>query len=81
MSGHATNGINNKIITELYVQIGTLNLSDMLSILSLVLSFLREAAQHAEQVEAILLSDYRISQVQIDGLWTYVKRKDAKKGR
>ena len=43
------------------------------------LSFLREAAQHAEQVEAILLSDYRISQVQIDGLWTYVGRKETKK--
>ena len=45
-----------------------------------ILSFLREAAQHAEQVEAILLNDYRISQAQIDGLWTYVGRKDAKKG-
>jgi len=40
-----------------------------------ILSFLREAADHAEQVEAILLNDYRISQVQIDGLWTYVGRK------
>ena len=40
-----------------------------------VLSFLREAAHHAEQVEAILLNDYRISQVQIDGLWTYVGHK------
>lgn len=44
-----------------------------------ILSFLREAADHAEQVEAILLRDYRISQVQIDGLWTYVGRKGAKK--
>ena len=44
-----------------------------------ILSFLREAAHHAEQVEAILLHDYRISQVQIDGLWTYVGRKAAKK--
>jgi hypothetical protein len=40
-----------------------------------ILSFLREAADHAEQVEAILLNDYRISQVQIDGLWTYVGHK------
>jgi len=40
-----------------------------------VLSFLREAAHHAEQVEAILLNDYQISQVQIDGLWTYVGHK------
>lgn len=42
-----------------------------------ILSFLREAAHHAEQVEAILLNDYRISQVQIDGLWTYVGHKKA----
>jgi len=35
-----------------------------------ILSFLREAAQPAEQVEAILLNDYRLSQVQINGLWT-----------
>ena len=40
-----------------------------------ILSFLREAADHAEQVEAMLLNDYRISRVQIDGLWTYVGRK------
>jgi transposase-like protein len=33
-----------------------------------ILSFLREAAHHAEEVEAILLNDYEISQVQIDGL-------------
>jgi transposase-like protein len=43
------------------------------------LSFLREAAQHAQEVEAILLNDYRITQVQIDGLWTYVGRKQEKK--
>src|SRR5690606_1140999 len=40
-----------------------------------ILSFLREAAHHAEEVEAILLNDYEISQVQIDGLWTYVGHK------
>lgn len=44
-----------------------------------ILSFLREAAQHMQQVEAILLNDYRIGAAQIDGLWTYVGRKDAKK--
>lgn len=43
-----------------------------------VLSFLRQAAHHAEQVEAILLHDYHISQTQIDGLWTYVGRKEKK---
>lgn len=40
-----------------------------------ILSFLREAAQHAQEVEAILLNQYEISQVQIDGLWTYVSHK------
>ena len=44
-----------------------------------ILSFLREAAQHAEQVEAILLNDYHISRAEIDGLWTYVGRKQEKK--
>ena len=40
-----------------------------------ILSFLREAARHAEAVEAILLNEYKISQVQIDGMWTYVGHK------
>jgi transposase-like protein len=44
-----------------------------------ILCFLREAAHHAEQVEAILFNDYPISQVQIDGLWTYGGRKQEKK--
>jgi len=44
-----------------------------------ILSFLREAAHHAEQVEALLLNDYRIRQAEIDGLWTYVGRKQEKK--
>ena len=40
-----------------------------------ILSFLREAVHHAEKVEAVLLNDYEINQVQIDGLWTYVGHK------
>jgi transposase-like protein len=44
-----------------------------------ILSFLREAAQHAEQVEAVLLNDYRSAQAQIDGRWTDVGRKQEKK--
>ncbi len=40
-----------------------------------ILSFLREAAHHATGVEAVLLNEYKISQVQIDGLWTYVGHK------
>jgi transposase-like protein len=45
-----------------------------------ILSFLREAAQFAEQIETILLNDYRIGPTQIDGLWTYVGRKGEKRG-
>ena len=44
-----------------------------------ILSFLRAAAQHAEQVETILSNDYRITRAEIDGLWTYVGRKQEKK--
>ena len=44
-----------------------------------ILSFLREAALHTEQIEAILLNEYRISRGEIDGLWTYVGRKKEKK--
>jgi transposase-like protein len=45
-----------------------------------ILSFLREAAQFAEQIETILLNDYRIGPTQIDGLWSYVGRKGEKRG-
>ena len=44
-----------------------------------ILSFLRQAAAHSEALEVVLLNDYAISQAQIDGLWTYVGRKQAKK--
>lgn len=40
-----------------------------------ILSRLREVAQHAEQIEAILIVDYQVSQAQIDGLWAYVGHK------
>ena len=45
-----------------------------------VLSWLSEAAQHAEQVEALLLARHRLSRVQLDALWTYVGRKGEKGG-
>jgi transposase-like protein len=45
-----------------------------------ILSLLREAAAQAEQVEAVLLRDYAVSRVEIDGLWTYVGRKNKEKG-
>ena len=45
-----------------------------------ILAWLREAAEHAEAVEAVLLKDYRIGRSQIDGRWTYVGRKEKKRG-
>jgi transposase-like protein len=43
-----------------------------------VLGWLREAAQQAEQMEAILMAEYQVSQAQIDGLWAYVGHKGEK---
>ena len=45
-----------------------------------ILSWLREAGRHAQEVEATLLGDYRISRAQIDALWTYVGHKGQKGG-
>ncbi len=45
-----------------------------------ILAWLRSAARQAEDVEAVLLKDYRISQAQLDGLWTYVGHKGHKGG-
>ena len=41
--------------------------------------WLREAAQHAEAVEEVLLADYQLTRAQIDGLWAYVGNKGEKK--
>jgi transposase-like protein len=41
--------------------------------------WIREAGQHAEAVEEVLLSDYQLSRGQIDGLWAYVGNKGEKK--
>lgn len=43
-----------------------------------ILGWLREAAEHAEQVEAELMHTYQVSQAQIDGLWAYVGHKGQK---
>lgn len=43
-----------------------------------ILAWLRDAAQHAEQVEAILMAEYPVSQAQVDGLWAYVGHKGEK---
>ena len=44
-----------------------------------VIAWVREAGQHAEKIEAVLLADYQLSRGQIDGLWAYVGHKGAKK--
>jgi transposase-like protein len=45
-----------------------------------VLDWLREAANHVEQIEALLLANYRLTRAQLDALWTYVGHKGAKGG-
>lgn len=43
-----------------------------------ILRWLREAARHSKAVEDVLLGDYRLSEAQVDGLWTYVGNKGQK---
>ena len=45
-----------------------------------VLAWLREAADHVEQIEALLLANYRLTRAQLDALWTYVGHKGVKGG-
>jgi transposase-like protein len=44
-----------------------------------VSAWIRDAAEHAEAVENTLMSEFRITRGQIDGLWSYVVNKGAKK--
>jgi transposase-like protein len=44
-----------------------------------ILAWLREAAAHVSQIEAILMAEYRIPRGQIDGLWAYVGNKGEKR--
>lgn len=43
-----------------------------------VLSWLRRAAEHSEEVDAFLLRDLKVSKVELDELWTFVKKKRLK---
>jgi transposase-like protein len=45
-----------------------------------VLAWLREAAKHVEQIEALLLANYQLTRAQLDALWTYVGNKGEKGG-
>jgi transposase-like protein len=44
-----------------------------------ILSWLRDAAKHAEQVEEILMAKYRVERAQLDAMWSYVGNKGEKK--
>lgn len=46
-----------------------------------ILSWLREAARHAEQLEAVLMKEYQLQRAQLDGLWSFVANKGEKKVR
>jgi len=45
-----------------------------------VLNWLRKAATQVEQIEALLLANYRLTRAQLDALWTYVGHKGEKGG-
>lgn len=44
-----------------------------------ILQWLREAAQHADQVEDILMAEFQVQRGQLDALWAYVGNKGEKK--
>ena len=44
-----------------------------------ILAWLREAADHADQIEAVLMKDFKIKRGQLDALWAYVGNKGEKK--
>lgn len=44
-----------------------------------ILAWLREAAQHAEELEAVLMKDFKVQRAQLDALWAYVRNKGEKK--
>ncbi len=44
-----------------------------------ILAWLREAARHSEQVEDVLMAEYKVKRAQLDALWSYVGNKGEKK--
>lgn len=44
-----------------------------------ILTWLREAAQHAARLEDVLMAEFRVTRGQLDALWTYVRNKGEKK--
>jgi transposase-like protein len=44
-----------------------------------ILNWLREAAQHTDALNEVLLKDFKVKRGQLDGLWLFVHNKDKKK--
>lgn len=44
-----------------------------------ILAWLRAAAQHSEQLEEVLMADFRVERAQLDAMWSYVGNKGEKK--
>ena len=44
-----------------------------------ILAWLREAAQHAEVIEEVLMAEFKVKRGQLDALWAYVGNKGEKK--
>lgn len=44
-----------------------------------ILAWLREAAHHAEELDAVLMKDFKVKRAQLDALWAYVRNKGEKK--
>ena len=44
-----------------------------------VMAWLRDAAQHAQAIEAELLKSFRIERGQLDAMWSYVGNKGEKR--
>jgi transposase-like protein len=44
-----------------------------------ILAWLRQAAQHAEQLEDVLMAEFQVKRGQLDALWAYVQNKGEKK--
>jgi transposase-like protein len=44
-----------------------------------ILEWLREAAQHAEHLEDVLMRDFKVKRGQLDAMWAYVRNKGEKK--
>jgi hypothetical protein len=43
-----------------------------------VMDWLRKAANHVEEIEALMLANYPLTRVQLDAMWTYVGHKGEK---